>query len=107
MLQARVDEKAALLPKYTLRAATNWLLLVSDGGRPSQLFDPPTPEVASSIVSPFERTFYFGRFNSIVIELGTATAALPAALIEGEESGASTQFDFEAFIARKQKRNGA
>jgi antitoxin ParD1/3/4 len=35
-------------------------------------------------------------------------AALRAALIEGEESGASTPFDFEAFIARKrkQKRKG-
>ena len=35
-------------------------------------------------------------------------AALRAALIEGEESGASTPFDFEAFIARKrkQKRRG-
>jgi antitoxin ParD1/3/4 len=28
-------------------------------------------------------------------------AALRAALIEGEQSGASTPFDFEAFIARK------
>jgi antitoxin ParD1/3/4 len=28
-------------------------------------------------------------------------AALRAALIEGEESGQSTPFDFEAFIARK------
>lgn len=28
-------------------------------------------------------------------------AALRAALIEGEESGKSTPFDFEAFIARK------
>jgi antitoxin ParD1/3/4 len=28
-------------------------------------------------------------------------AALRAALIEGEQSGASTSFDFEAFIARK------
>lgn len=35
-------------------------------------------------------------------------AALRAALIEGEESGASTPFDLEAFIARKrkQKRKG-
>jgi antitoxin ParD1/3/4 len=30
-------------------------------------------------------------------------AALRAALIEGEQSGASTPFDFEAFIARKRK----
>jgi len=34
-------------------------------------------------------------------EQETALAALRAALIEGEQSGASTPFDFEAFIARK------
>ena len=31
----------------------------------------------------------------------TKLAALRAALVEGEESGPSTPFDFEAFIARK------
>ena len=31
-------------------------------------------------------------------------AALRLALIEGEVSGSSTEFDFEAFIARKQKK---
>jgi antitoxin ParD1/3/4 len=31
-------------------------------------------------------------------------AALRAALIEGEESGPSKPFDFEAFIARKRKQ---
>ena len=31
-------------------------------------------------------------------------SALRAALIEGEESGPSTPFDFEAFIARKRKQ---
>ncbi len=30
--------------------------------------------------------------------------ALRAALVEGEKSGASTPFDFEAFIARKRKQ---
>jgi antitoxin ParD1/3/4 len=30
--------------------------------------------------------------------------ALRAALVEGEQSGASTPFDFEAFIARKRKQ---
>ncbi|HEV2270854.1 MAG TPA: type II toxin-antitoxin system ParD family antitoxin [Steroidobacteraceae bacterium] len=30
--------------------------------------------------------------------------ALRAALIEGEESGPSTPFDFQAFIARKRKK---
>ena len=33
--------------------------------------------------------------------------ALRAALIEGEESGASTPFDFEAFIARKSSAGAA
>ncbi len=31
-------------------------------------------------------------------------SALRAALVEGEESGPSTPFDFEAFIARKRKQ---
>lgn len=34
-------------------------------------------------------------------------AALRAALIEGENSGASTAFDFEAFIARKRRGDSA
>jgi hypothetical protein len=74
ILQSRVDEKAALLPKYRRRVTTNWLLLVSDGAKPSQFFEPPTKERASAIVSPFDRTFYFARFKSLVIELGTSTS---------------------------------
>ncbi len=73
ILQARVDEKAALLPKYSTRVKTNWLLLVSDGAKPSQFFEPPTKEHASAVVSPFDRTFYFARFKSLVIELGAST----------------------------------
>ena len=34
-------------------------------------------------------------------EQETKLAAMRAALIEGEQSGSSTRFDFEAFIARK------
>jgi antitoxin ParD1/3/4 len=37
-------------------------------------------------------------------EQEAGVAALRAALIEGEESGASKPFDFEAFIARKRKQ---
>ena len=33
----------------------------------------------------------------------TALAALRAALIEGEQSGASTPFDIEGFIAKKRR----
>jgi len=70
VLQTSIDEKAARLPKYALRLATNWLLLVADGTKPSQFFDAPSAAVASAIVSPFARTFYFGRMRRIVIELG-------------------------------------
>lgn len=72
VLQARIDEKAALLAKYAKRVRTNWLVLASDGGRPSQFFDPPTLEAASAVVSSFDRTFYFARFRSLVIELGAS-----------------------------------
>ncbi|MCB8880999.1 type II toxin-antitoxin system ParD family antitoxin [Acidisoma cellulosilytica] len=37
----------------------------------------------------------------------TKLAALRAALTEGEESGQATEFDVEAFIARKQDRRSS
>lgn len=77
LLQARVDEKARLLPKYRTRVKDNWLLLVSDGAKPSQFFDLPTHELARSIVSPFERTFYLARFKGTVIELGAPDELRP------------------------------
>jgi antitoxin ParD1/3/4 len=40
-------------------------------------------------------------------EQETKLAALRAALIDGEKSGPSTPFDFDAFIARKQKADTA
>lgn len=71
ILQAGVNKKAALLHKYVQRVTKNWLLLVSDGAKPSQLFELPTKEVALAVVSPFDRTFYLSRFKGVVLELGT------------------------------------
>jgi hypothetical protein len=72
VLQASIDEKAALLPTYAQRVPTNWLLLVADGGKPSQLFDTPSAAAAAAISSPFARTFYFARMRGTVVELGVA-----------------------------------
>lgn len=71
ILQSRIDEKSRLLVNYRSRIRENWLLLVSDGARPSQFFDPPTDEVARAVTSPFDRTFYLASFKGIAIELGT------------------------------------
>ena len=70
VLQRRIDEKAALLESYRLRATTNWLLLVTGGTKPSQFIEPPLPQIARATFSPFERTFFFEPFRRIVIELG-------------------------------------
>lgn len=70
ILQAHVDKKAVFLNKYRDRVNANWLVLVSDGVRASQFFEPPTIEHSSAVVSPFDRTFYFARFKRLVIELG-------------------------------------
>jgi hypothetical protein len=74
-IQHRVDEKATRLSNYRQRVPTNWLLLVSDGAKPSQFFDPPVAEVAKAVVSPFDRTFYFARFKELVVELGVPNDA--------------------------------
>jgi antitoxin ParD1/3/4 len=42
-----------------------------------------------------------GRYASASEEQEAKLAALRAALIDGETSGASTPFDFDAFVARK------
>jgi antitoxin ParD1/3/4 len=39
-------------------------------------------------------------------ERETEVEALRAALIEGEQSGASTPFDFDEFVKRKRQRKG-
>lgn len=70
ILQKAVDTKSKRLPDYVENVSTNWLLLVSDTAKPSQFFEHPTLEVATSIQSPFDRTYYFGQFDKFVVALG-------------------------------------
>ncbi len=51
------------------------------------------------ITSPIEGQVKEGFYDKV----SDVVAALRAALVEGEESGASTPFDFEGFISRKLK----
>jgi hypothetical protein len=70
LLQTRIDEKAPRLREYTKRVVENWLLLVAEGNKPSQLFEIPAGLNASAIASPFARTFYFSHMGGTVVELG-------------------------------------
>ena len=68
-------------------------------------------DLGDHFVSFIEAQIAQGRYDSpaevvhaalrLLEERETKLAALRAALIEGETSGQSTPFDFEAFIARK------
>ena len=63
-----------------------------------------------------EQQVAIGRFGSasevmraglrLLEERETKLAALRAALVEGEQSGAATEFDVDAFLARKRKERG-
>ena len=71
-------------------------------------------DLGDHFISFIEAQIAQGRYNSasdvvhsalrLLEEQEIKLAALQAALIEGETSGQSTPFDFDAFIARK--RNG-
>jgi len=69
-LQSRIDEKSKRLPEYQKIAVENWLVIVSDGHRPSQLFDTNYNFEQGKLTSPFSRTFYFNYPGRGLIELG-------------------------------------
>ena len=71
-LQSRIDEKSKRLNQYKEVVAENWLIVVSDGTRPSQLFTTPSILDASQVSSPFSKTFYFGYPDRAIIELGAS-----------------------------------
>lgn len=69
-LQSRIDEKTTRLLKYKKTVSENWLIVVADGTKPSQLFDAKTEFDARAISSPFSRSFFYGHPERAVIELG-------------------------------------
>lgn len=70
IVQTRIDQKALCLPAYREVIQENWLLLVSDRTRPSQLFDLGDKLNPDRIHSPFSRTFFFAYPEDVVLELG-------------------------------------
>ena len=70
VLQSRIDEKTARLIKYKKKVLENWLVVVADRTKPSQLFDVRVEFDARSISSPFSRSFFYGHPDRAVIELG-------------------------------------
>lgn len=69
-LYPRIAEKAKRLPSYRAITGENWLLVVADRTKPSQLFDLGKNLNARAITSPFTRTFYYGYPEKPIIELG-------------------------------------
>lgn len=69
-LQERIDSKRYKLQKYSETVERNWLLIVSDGTKPSQMFHQTAEFDVDVIKSPFERTFYLSYPNRIFLEVG-------------------------------------
>ncbi len=70
VLQAQIDKKAVKLDQYRKAAAENWLIVVGDGTRPSQLFNAAASFDPSHVRSPFSRTYYYGYPNRGLMRLG-------------------------------------
>ena len=72
-LQPRIDEKSARLAEYQAAAAENWLVVVANATKPSQMFDVLAQLDPHEISSPFSRTFFYNYPGTAVIEFGTTT----------------------------------
>jgi hypothetical protein len=76
-LQSRVKEKSTRLPEYRNTVKENWLVIVDDRTKPSQMFEAQPDFDARGISRPFSRTYFYGHREKTVIELGCAPAAQP------------------------------
>lgn len=69
VLLDRVEEKAKRLSAYQSVVPENWLLIVADRTRPSQLFDLDAELDASAVATPFSRAFFYGYPEKHVLQL--------------------------------------
>jgi hypothetical protein len=72
-LQLRIENKAVRLQEYTEAVVENWLIVVADSTKPSQMFEVKPDFDPRKISSPFSRTFFYRYPGKAVIELGGAT----------------------------------
>lgn len=71
ILLDRVEEKAKRLSAYQAVVPENWLLLIADRTKPSQLFDLNAELDASAVATPFSRAFFYGYPEKRVLQLGS------------------------------------
>lgn len=69
-LQLRVDDKASRVPDYSAVVDENWLLIVADITKPSQLMEARENFDPQAVSSPFARTFFYRYPEKQVIEVG-------------------------------------
>ena len=67
ILQARIDEKSKRIHSYKKSTNIIWLLIVADATKASQLVVPKNDY--NSLVSPFDRTFFYRYPDNILFEL--------------------------------------
>lgn len=70
LLQRRIDEKVQRIETYQTAVDEVWLLIVADNFRPSSFVRLGSDFHGSAIRSPFARTYFFARPDTVV-ELGT------------------------------------
>jgi len=64
VIQNTIDEKSTKLPKYLAKCAKCWLLMVSDGLRPSGKIFPDDKSAVHCYESRFERTYFLDCTNN-------------------------------------------
>jgi hypothetical protein len=69
-LQLRIEDKATRLQNYMESVSENWLIIVADSTKPSQMFEAIADFDPATISSPFARTFFYRYPGKTIIEIG-------------------------------------